>query len=192
MQQRVPDKINHSLIKTFTCGKLSERANGKLQYQLWQNDEDLSLGLAISSNESTGGFSSELIRIENILNTLTELHQRLRPFHATVLKDLFIGRSANNHCFLAAILVDQKVIQPHTQVSRLLEVHSDFELWTLALEDHLKNVDTLIQNFAQARETPIDQDTVKPKKFNKKNVIQIFPPEVDDLTTGKIHEVHQE
>lgn len=186
MQQRVPDKINHRLIKTFTCKKLSERAKGKLQYQLWQKNEDSSLGLAISHNESTGGFSSELILIESILSKVKDLQQLTKPFHATVLKDLFFGRSANNHCFLAAILVNQKVLRTHTQVSRLLEVDSDFELWTLTLEDHLKN---MVQS-ATTEEYQV-QDITKQKIPNKKNAKQTLASVTQGSDIGGHDAVHQ-
>ena len=135
MQPRVPDKINHSLITTFICPKLSERSKGNLHYQLWRNNDDQSLGIAISKNESSGGFSAELVKVTDILQTLNSLRRTGRAFHATALKPLFIGKSANNSCFLAAILVDQKVIHPHPNTQRLLEVSDDVEFWELILKE---------------------------------------------------------
>lgn len=129
MQPRVPDKINHSLINSIVCPKLSERSKGNLHYQIWRNNDDASLGIAISKNESSGGFSGELVKLEDILQTLYALRKSGKAFHATALKGLFIGKSANNPCFLAAILVDQKVIYPHPNTQRLLEVSDDAEFW---------------------------------------------------------------
>jgi len=137
MQPRINDKIGYTLIKTFTCNKLSERAKGQLQYQLWQNNEDLSLGLALSKNESSGGFSAELIKIDDILSVLTTLYQSAKPFHAISLKGLFVGKSANNASFLGAVLVDQDVILLHPQTARLLEVNTEYELWPLSFEELL-------------------------------------------------------
>ena len=129
MQQRVFDKVNQTLIKTFICNKLSERSKGQLHYQLWQDNEDLSLGIALSHNESSGGFSSELIKVDDILKTVKELLQSGKPFHATALKGLFIGKSVNNYSFLGAVLADQQVIRLHPQTARLLEVMEEYELW---------------------------------------------------------------
>ncbi|MDV7509703.1 hypothetical protein R4524_07155 [Acinetobacter baumannii] len=141
MQQRVFDKVNQTLIKTFICNKLSERSKGQLHYQLWQDNEDLSLGIALSHNESSGGFSSELIKVDDILKTIKELLQAGKPFHATALKDLFIGKSVNNYSFLGAALVDQQVIRLHPQTARLLEVMEEYDFWTLRLEEILSTTD---------------------------------------------------
>ncbi|MDC4332969.1 hypothetical protein ACT41M_19430 [Acinetobacter baumannii] len=141
MQQRVFDKVNQTLIKTFICNKLSERSKGQLQYQLWQDNDDLSLGIALSHNESSGGFSSELIKVDDILKTVKELLHSGKPFHATALKSLFIGKSVNNYSFLGAALVDQQVIRLHPQTSRLLEVMEEYELWPLRLEEIVSKTD---------------------------------------------------
>ena len=64
MQPRIFDKVNHTLIKTWSCNKLSDRAKGQLKYQLWQDNNDQSFGIALSENESSGGFSTELIKVD--------------------------------------------------------------------------------------------------------------------------------
>lgn len=134
MQPRIHDKVGYTLIQTFTCTKLSDRAKGLLHYQLWQQNEDLSFGIALSKNESSGGFSAELILVEDVMQILSQLHKEQKPFHATALKELFIGKSVNNSSFLGAVLVDQKVIRLHPQTTRLLEVMEDYELWPTRLE----------------------------------------------------------
>lgn len=126
MQPRINDKIGYSLIQTFICNKLSDRAKGQLHYQLWQHNEDQSFGIALSKNESSGGFSAELIKADDITDLLSKLHQEGKPFHATALKSLFIGKSVNNSSFLGAVLVDQNVIHTHPQTTRLLEVNEDY------------------------------------------------------------------
>ena len=138
MQPCVPDKINHTLVNTLICPKLSERSKGNLHYQIWRNNDDASLGIAISKNESSGGFSAELVKIEDILQTVYALRKSGKAFHATALKGLFIGKSANNPCFLAAILVDQKVVHPHPNTQRLLEVSDDAEFWLERLNESLR------------------------------------------------------
>ena len=79
MQPRIHDKIGYNLIHTFTCNKLSERAEGQLHYQLWQHSEDQSFGIALSKNESTGGFSAELIKVDDIIQLLGKLYQEGKP-----------------------------------------------------------------------------------------------------------------
>ena len=134
MQPRIYDKVGYELIQTFQCHKLSERAQDKLHYQLWKHSDTGVFGLALSKNESTGGFSAELILVEDVMQILSQLHKEQKPFHATAFKELFIGKSVNNSSFFGAVLVDQKVIRLHPQTTRLLEVMEDYELWPSRLE----------------------------------------------------------
>ena len=133
-QPRIHDKVGYHLLETLICNKLSERAEGKLHYQIWQHQDDQSFGISLCKNESTGGFSAELIQVADILQCLANLKATEKPFHATAFKPLFSGKSANNHCFLAAVFVDQKLIHPHAMTERLLEVDTDFESWVTRLE----------------------------------------------------------
>lgn len=150
MQPRIDDKVGYHLIHTFQCNKLSDRAQGKLHYQLWQHNESNTLGIALSHNESTGGFSAELILIEDVLMVLGQLHKEQKPFHATVFKELFIGKSVNNASFLGAVLVDQQVIRLHPQTTRLLEVMEDYQEWPTRLQD-IPVVDTAKENTTQPK-----------------------------------------
>lgn len=134
-QPRIHDKVGYQLIQTFQCNKLSDRAQGKLHYQLWQHNDSNTLGIALSHNESTGGFSAELILIDDVIQTLARLHKEQKPFHATVFKELFIGKSVNNSSFIGAVLVDQQVIRLHPQTTRLLEVIEDYQKWSTRLQD---------------------------------------------------------
>ena len=36
-QPRIHDKVGYCLVETLICNKLSERAEGKLHYQIWQH-----------------------------------------------------------------------------------------------------------------------------------------------------------
>lgn len=135
-QTRLNDKVGYSLVTTLECPKLSERAKGNLHFQIWKQNERDDYGVAISQNESTGGFSNELIEVEDVLKLLRSLQKQNKPFHATVFKELFIGKSSNNHCFLAAVLVHQNVIVQHSETARLLEVSANFELWSQRLQNH--------------------------------------------------------
>jgi hypothetical protein len=182
MQQRINDKVGYSLIHTFICNKLSDRAQGQLHYQLWQHNEDQSFGIALSKNESSGGFSAELITVNDIIQVLGKLYQDGKSFHATALKDLFIGKSVNNFSFLGAVLVDQQVIRPHAQTARLLEVNEDYELWSIGLESHLKTENDLDM------EVPQDEITTTKKRHSKASEkIKMAVSTVED-----VNEIHQE
>ena len=182
MQPRIHDKVGYSLVHTFTCNKLSDRAKGLLHYQLWQHEDDQSFAVALSKNESSGGFSAELIKVDDIIQLLGKLYQEGKPFHATALKDLFIGKSVNNPSFLAAILFDQQLLKLHPNVARLLEVKEDFELWPIGLESYLQTGTEV--------EPSQDEDpgAVKPsKKRNSKSTEKVPMEESLEEEGNEIH-----
>lgn len=184
MQPRIHDKVGYSLVHTFTCNKLSDRAKGQLHYQLWQHNDDQSFGIALSKNESSGGFSAELIKVDDIIQLLGKLYQEGKPFHAVALKTLFIGKSVNNSSFLGAVLVDQQVIRPHPQTARLLEVNEDYELWSIGLESHLKTGTDAAPSQAE------DPVAVKPsKKRNGKVAEKPVTEEPEESTEEESNEI---
>ena len=187
MQPRVPDKINHILVNTLICPKLSERSKGNLHYQIWRNNDDASLGIAISKNESSGGFSTELIKVDQIISTLQKLYQTAKPFHAVVLKELFIGKSVNNASFLGATLVDQGVIRLHPQTARLLEVNDEYELWPLSFDD-------AVQQSSSPSEPSSDIKPVSAKRGPKPKNQQSTQDDDSDVlaNVGDENAVHQE
>jgi hypothetical protein len=184
MQPRIFDKANQTLIKTWSCNKLSDRAKGQLKYQLWQDNDDQSFGIALSENESSGGFSTELIKVEQIILTLQKLYHSAKPFHAVALKELFVGKSVNNASFLGAALVDQGVIRLHPQTARLLEVNDEYELWPLSFEE-------LVQE--RSTESPLEEKPSGGKRGPKAKTQQLKSDETSMLDEeGVKDEVHQE
>lgn len=82
------------------CQKLSQLAQGLIGYE-WGVDEEKSYHVRLVSNQSSGMFSQEWVKYD-LIDQL--LKQQTLPFKATVFKELFIRRSANNHGFLTAVL----------------------------------------------------------------------------------------
>ena len=187
MQPRIFDKMNQKLIKTWSCNKLSDRAKGQLKYQLWQDNDDQSFGIALSENESSGGFSTELIKVEQIILTLQKLYQSGKPFHAVALKELFVGKSVNNASFLGAALVDQGVIRLHPQTARLLEVNDEYELWPLSFDD-------VVQQSSSLSESSHDIKPVSAKRGPKPKNQQSTQDDHSDSSANMEDEnaVHQE
>lgn len=71
-----------------------------------------------------------------IIQLLGKLYQEGKPFHATALKSLFIGKSVNNSVFRGC--TGRSEFIPIHKTTRLLEVNEDYELWSIGLESHLK------------------------------------------------------
>ena len=162
MQPRIHDKVGYQLIQTFQCNKLSDRAQGQLHYQVWKHNDTGVLGIALSKNESSGGFSAELILVEDVMQTLEILGKAQTPFHATAFKSLFIGKSVNNSSFLGAVLVDQQVIRLHPQTTRLLEIIDDYTLWPTRLKNlSVDDKQTKKRQGKQTEEVSTDADCPK-------------------------------
>ena len=125
---RENDKINHQLIQQLQCKKLSPRATGLITYDLWQNQHG-DWFIALSANSTTGCFSAELVAVTKIIEHIKQLKATNKPFYASALKPLYVGKSANNASFLAAALLDQHAIQFHPADGRLLEAGKDLETW---------------------------------------------------------------
>ena len=99
-----------------------------------------------------------------------------KPFHATALKGLFIGKSVNNYSFLGAALVDQQVIRLHPQTARLLEVIEEYELWPLRLEEIVGKTDV-----QETIETKI------PTKRGPKPKNQSIEAELEEQAHDEVH-----
>ena len=114
------------------------------------------------------------------------LYQDGKSFHATALKQLFIGKSVNNSSFLGAVLVDQQVIRPHPQTARLLEVNEDYELWFIGLESHLKTESDVD---LEAHQDEITTEIKAAKKRQNKTAEKITTAV---STEEDVDEIHQE
>lgn len=139
-QSTLTNKAGYTRIHSLSCDKLSPTAKGKLRYEIWQHNDDGTKAICISHNESSGGFSNELIELTAIINHMDGLTKLDKPFHATVLKDLFTGKSVNNHCFLAAVLVQEDVLKPHALSPRLLQVHESYAQWPIRVDQYSSQV----------------------------------------------------
>ncbi len=92
------------------CSKLTTRGKGNLSYELGVDDEIKEHFVRIAGNSQGGTFSFEWISLQSI-ETLLEIPDPKNPdFTAVLFKKAFVGRSANNHGYLAAILREENVI----------------------------------------------------------------------------------
>jgi hypothetical protein len=90
-----------------TCPKLTARGKGDLSYELGIDEDTADSYVRISGNDSSGAYSNEWLDIGKIRTLLTTQE---KPFPAIVMEGLFHGRSTNNHGYLAAILIAEKVL----------------------------------------------------------------------------------
>lgn len=96
------------LRKSATCPKLGLRSSGTLGYEIATTASDCAY-LRLCSNDSGGYFSTEWLELPAVLALLDRLGEQ--TFAARTLQPLFVGRSANNASFLAAVLLAEGLLQ---------------------------------------------------------------------------------
>ena len=116
------------------CPKLTPRGKGTLSYEFGVDDESKEQLIRISGNSQGGTFSVEWISIKS-LETLLE--NPASAITAAVFRKIFVGRSANNHGYLAAILRAENVIAHTPEQANQLTYLSFKEIKAKFNEDHL-------------------------------------------------------
>lgn len=66
-QPRIHDKVGYCLVETLICNKLSERAEGKLHYQIWQHQDDQSFGISLCKMNLQEALVRNLFKLDRSL-----------------------------------------------------------------------------------------------------------------------------
>ena len=93
-----------------TSKKLTNRGRGDLSYELGIDESTGESHIRISANASSGVFSREWLAFSSIRALLARRTEPHKPFSAITLESLFTRRSANNHGYLAAVLITEAVL----------------------------------------------------------------------------------
>ncbi|EGV27824.1 hypothetical protein ThidrDRAFT_4362 [Thiorhodococcus drewsii AZ1] len=114
-------------IRQATIAKLSERAIGRMTYQIGVG-ESKTVYLAVTANDGGGYFSREWIALPRIRAVLADIWDADTPFTTSLLRAVYHNKSANNGGFLAAMLRHEGLLTaadpPH-----LHRITSDWEAW---------------------------------------------------------------
>jgi hypothetical protein len=95
------------------CSKLTARGKGTLSYEL--GVESNGQFIRIAGNSQGGTYSFEWINLQSVDTLLENPDPKNPAITAVLFKKLFVGRSANNHGYLAAILREENVIANDSQ-----------------------------------------------------------------------------
>ncbi len=125
------------------CSKLTARGKGSLSYELGVDDSKEQL-IRISGNSQGGTYSFEWISLKSVETLLENPDPKNPAFTAVLFRKVFVGRSANNHGYLAAILRAENVIahdpQQNSQLTYLSfkEIKAKIKsLQDIDLPDHI-------------------------------------------------------
>lgn len=109
-----------TLIAQHTIAKLSERAVGRMTYQIAVGASG-TVYVSVNANEGGGCFSQEWIAMPHLRSVLAPHLDSGKSFPTSVLRAAFVSRSTNNAGFLAALLRHAGLLQagipPHAHVA---------------------------------------------------------------------------
>jgi hypothetical protein len=114
-------------IRSNTIPKLSERATGRITYQVGLGASG-ALYLAVKANEGGGYFSPEWVPLARVRACLADHLDTEEAFATPLLRSAYVNRSVNNGGFLAAILRHEGLIGP-AEKPHLHRCTGDWDAW---------------------------------------------------------------
>ena len=150
------------LLKIDNCPSLSGRST--LTYHIGCK-EDLSVHLRIYQNSGTGIHSKDWVALAQLDNSM---QSEDKPITASMLRELFKGKSTNTIGFILAALIHEGLIRIDDEVKRTYQ--------RIDPAEYKKGIQDLIDAGTSLNETPVPdkKDPVKAKK-EKKNVVSKEP-----------------
>ena len=100
-------KTEMKILKTATCKSISGKST--LAYQIGCTPDN-SLHIRITKNSSAGQFSSETLKIDDILKALAK-GRKGDPLTSYLLQPLFKGKSVNTPSFIMAALTNERLLR---------------------------------------------------------------------------------
>jgi len=121
----------YQVLKAGIAKKAGMRAEGEIGYQLLINDGALYVRLV--SNNRGGYFSRECIPFSRIADCLAATSSTDRAIPSKAFRTAFVGKSANNAGFLAAVLREEGLIAAAPENVLLHRVCDDWRAWHQAV-----------------------------------------------------------
>lgn len=124
-------------LKSGKANKTGQRSEGKLHYRVLTDQSHQRIYLTITGNDGGGYYSKEIVPFEKIELCLQGI-KTSEPISSKSFKKAFVGQSANNAGFLAAILRAEKLLLPVADSVHQHAVQADWSEWKkemLALAD---------------------------------------------------------
>lgn len=122
------------IVKQGKAPKLSFGADGEITYQVALSPDKKLIYVALQDSGSQGYFSREWISADAIIEILEPLQQRAEPFVSKVFRPAFVGKSSNNAPFLAAVLLEEKLLGRDEKHETKLRVIGDATAWRKSMQ----------------------------------------------------------
>lgn len=129
-----PTLLDLLIVKQGKAPKLSVGADGEITYQVALSPDKKLIYVALQDSGSQGYFSREWISADAIVEILEPLQQRAEPFVSKVFRPAFVGKSSNNAPFLAAVLLEEKLLGRDEKHETKLRVIGDAAAWRKSIQ----------------------------------------------------------
>ena len=136
--------MNHSKkylsLKSAKANKIGQRSQGFIEYRILTDQTLKQLYIIITGNDDGGYYSKEIVPFEKIEQSLEGIKPDI-AIPSKLFKKAFIGKSNNNHAFMAAILRNEKLIAPMNDAVRKHSIQPGWDRWKIEM---LKNANKAI------------------------------------------------
>jgi hypothetical protein len=128
-------------LKLGKAAKAGARSQGSIHYRLLTDQKHRQLYITLVANDSSGGFSREIVPFARIESAVQGLDVN-KPISSKRFQSCFISRSQNNAGFLAAVLRQENLLKAVPEAAHQHAIAPDWSNWKtamLALADHAES-----------------------------------------------------
>ncbi|MCX7091985.1 MAG: hypothetical protein NTY50_00835 [Methylobacter sp.] len=132
---------NYLSLKSGKANKTGQRSEGKLHYRILTDESQQHIYLTITGNDGGGYYSKEIVPFEKVELCLQGIKTG-EAISSKLFKNAFVGQSANNAGFLAAILRAEKLLLPVADSVHQHALQPNWSEWkteVLALTDQAES-----------------------------------------------------
>ena len=127
-----------SIVKSYLSLKLSRaaktgsRSQGYIHYRILKDIDQELLHIAIVANDGGGCYSKEIVSFEKIEQCLQKIDLS-KTIASKLFEQAFVGKSANNAGFMAAILRAEHLLMPSPSSMHQHAIQPDWSSWKTAM-----------------------------------------------------------
>ncbi|MDI1291466.1 MAG: hypothetical protein PSV18_01825 [Methylobacter sp.] len=120
------------LLKRRQANKTGKRSKGYIHYLILSDPTHQALYITITGNDGGGFWSKEIVPFKQIEDCLQGVSQ-VTPITSKIFQNAFIGRSANNNGFLAAVLRAEKLLSAVPDAAHQHHILPNWQQWKQAM-----------------------------------------------------------
>lgn len=119
-------------LKLGRAAKTGSRSQGYIHYRILKDIDQELLHIAIVANDGGGCYSKEIIPFDKIELCLQKTDIN-KPIASKIFEQAFIGKSANNAGFMAAILRTENLLMPAPNSLHQHVIQADWATWKTSM-----------------------------------------------------------